>query len=100
MQWSDIPFRPSSRTLRQFAALPRSGSSLASASALVLLLPLSPVRVRVPAMAAMSAADWACDRATAIRPTSIPRATNAMSPTRQTVTRGRTAPGRRAVLGG
>src|SRR5262245_36354544 len=75
-------------------------ASLASASAFVLLLPLWPVRVRDPARAAMSAADCAWVRATASMPTSMAKATNAIRPTRQTVTIGSTAPGRPAVLVG
>src|SRR5262249_26496094 len=75
-------------------------ASLASASAFVLLFPVWPVRVREPARAAMSAADCAWVRATASMPTSMAKATNAIRPTRQTVTSGSMAPGRRAVLEG
>src|SRR5262245_14425790 len=75
-------------------------ASLASNSAFVLLFPLWPVRVREPARAAMSAADCAWVRATASMPTSMAKATNAISPTRQTVTSGSTAAGRRADFNG
>src|SRR5262245_29910618 len=46
----------------------------------------------------MSAAACAWVRATANMPRSTARATNAINPTRQTVTRGNTAPSRRSVL--
>src|SRR3954470_15947853 len=76
-------------------------ASTASASALArLLFAALPSRVRAPARAATSAADWAWVRATAIMPTSMARATNPSSPTRQTVTSGRSAPGRRAFGNG
>src|SRR3954447_2699528 len=75
-------------------------ASTASASALNrLLFTVLPSRVRAPARAATSAADWAWVRATATIPTSIARATNPTRPTRHTVTSGRTAPSRRVVKG-